>query len=564
MAVAPRQAEDTTVPYAEFVLGCIPHTEYGVGMPSLIFQFSGSDPQIVSLDRESLTIGRSEDNDLILEHESISSHHAEIIRKDGRLVIRDLGSVNGTKVNGALIQEVFLKHGDVVLFGPSAAQFAADVPINAASAKPGARIMQQDHTGSQTSLVPLHMGLARFVGRRWGQVMRLAKRRPKRLALSALGACLLVWVLGTVGRKHPDSHVNSGAKGSEQKKNVEASREATTNIRFSDPVKTFEIRVYRVLVGDSVVNRKVFYENQLKAERERGNEIVYFDVSVKNDTNDPRWINDTRFTLTDTAGFTYSVKQTLDYLSAEVQPGAIVRGGIAFAIPKDSIPASLAFDTKLEMRSDGKRIYALGSLSSVELFSAHFEANDREPQDFKRNHSQSIAPSRAVSGKWDHRLNQGMRMFGPIACDPDRDLRVLRPLPPTSSEVLGMTFDQFKQMQGHLRWEQEPTFDNCFPASESHIGIKDDEIVCYVSATRQRLHFVRMVLPPSGARGSKEAFSNGQTWEPMQGLLKIQGLAWIRQDRGAVAQEMIGQESGTVIVFTKEYAQWLEGRMQQR
>jgi len=52
------------------------------------------------LERRSVTIGRSEDCDIILPDRHVSRHHARISWVDGRYVVEDLGSKNGTHVNG--------------------------------------------------------------------------------------------------------------------------------------------------------------------------------------------------------------------------------------------------------------------------------------------------------------------------------------------------------------------------------------------------------------------------------------------------------------------------------
>lgn len=62
---------------------------------------------------ESLEIGRSRDCDVRLRDALVSRHHCRISREDDKLTVRDLGSKNGTRVNGELIaEEVTLEDGD--------------------------------------------------------------------------------------------------------------------------------------------------------------------------------------------------------------------------------------------------------------------------------------------------------------------------------------------------------------------------------------------------------------------------------------------------------------------
>lgn len=63
------------------------------------------------------TIGRHPDNTIALACESVSSHHAVLTHRDGSWYVQDLGSSNGTRVNGAPIEEALLVDGDRLGFG---------------------------------------------------------------------------------------------------------------------------------------------------------------------------------------------------------------------------------------------------------------------------------------------------------------------------------------------------------------------------------------------------------------------------------------------------------------
>jgi hypothetical protein len=65
-----------------------------------------------------VTLGRSRDCDCVLAEPSVSRRHAELRREDRRWVLRDLGSRNGTRVNGVrLLDEAEVCPGDRVSFG---------------------------------------------------------------------------------------------------------------------------------------------------------------------------------------------------------------------------------------------------------------------------------------------------------------------------------------------------------------------------------------------------------------------------------------------------------------
>lgn len=62
-------------------------------------------------------IGRSRSNDIVISDPSVSRFHAEAEYHQGKIYLKDLGSTNGTQVNGKLIKEKRLADGDVVIFG---------------------------------------------------------------------------------------------------------------------------------------------------------------------------------------------------------------------------------------------------------------------------------------------------------------------------------------------------------------------------------------------------------------------------------------------------------------
>jgi hypothetical protein len=78
-------------------------------------------------DGRALAIGRGEDNGLVLADVRASRHHARLQARDGILVLSDLGSTNGTWVNGARISEVAIGVGDgIEVGGTSIAIMAVD------------------------------------------------------------------------------------------------------------------------------------------------------------------------------------------------------------------------------------------------------------------------------------------------------------------------------------------------------------------------------------------------------------------------------------------------------
>jgi hypothetical protein len=71
----------------------------------------------VELDGAMLTIGRAGDNRLVVHDGRVSRHHARLQARRGSLIFTDLGSTNGSRVNGTAVKEVVLGEGDRIEVG---------------------------------------------------------------------------------------------------------------------------------------------------------------------------------------------------------------------------------------------------------------------------------------------------------------------------------------------------------------------------------------------------------------------------------------------------------------
>ncbi len=77
------------------------------------YPVDGGPPQQTALDKFPFVIGRSEDSDLSINSNRISRQHAEILADEDGYRVRDLGSTNGTFLNGLQIDEARLCDGDL-------------------------------------------------------------------------------------------------------------------------------------------------------------------------------------------------------------------------------------------------------------------------------------------------------------------------------------------------------------------------------------------------------------------------------------------------------------------
>lgn len=71
----------------------------------------------ITVDGGVLTIGRAPDNQLVLDDRRVSRHHARLQARRGMLILTDLESANGSRVNGVAVSEVALGVGDRIELG---------------------------------------------------------------------------------------------------------------------------------------------------------------------------------------------------------------------------------------------------------------------------------------------------------------------------------------------------------------------------------------------------------------------------------------------------------------
>jgi signal transduction histidine kinase len=83
----------------------------------LILQKKFAEPVIFQLGKFPVTLGRKSTNDIVLNDKSVSREHARIILSSGQIVVEDLGSANGTFLNGVRVSSSALTNGDALHLG---------------------------------------------------------------------------------------------------------------------------------------------------------------------------------------------------------------------------------------------------------------------------------------------------------------------------------------------------------------------------------------------------------------------------------------------------------------
>jgi hypothetical protein len=114
-------------------------------MSKLVLKFENAVLQEVAVGQKEVSIGRSPDNAVVIDNPAVSHYHARVFNEEGRLMLEDFGSLNGTFVNGQRVKMVGLKPGDSVAIGKhtivvtESADVRAHVPFPGSS-KPAPKI----------------------------------------------------------------------------------------------------------------------------------------------------------------------------------------------------------------------------------------------------------------------------------------------------------------------------------------------------------------------------------------------------------------------------------------
>ncbi|MGH8472373.1 MAG: FHA domain-containing protein, partial [Gammaproteobacteria bacterium] len=86
-------------------------------MAKLVLSLGGAFQAEFPLNKERMTIGRKPDNDVQVDNLAISGKHALIITILDDSFVEDLGSTNGTYINGKAVKKQLLTHNDTVEIG---------------------------------------------------------------------------------------------------------------------------------------------------------------------------------------------------------------------------------------------------------------------------------------------------------------------------------------------------------------------------------------------------------------------------------------------------------------
>ena len=108
-------------------------------MAKLILSMDGLVLKEVELTKERTTVGRRPHNDIVIDNLAVSGEHAVLITILNDSFVEDLGSTNGTTVNGQPIKKHFLQNNDTVELGKYKLKFVAEAKPSSDSQRVGVR-----------------------------------------------------------------------------------------------------------------------------------------------------------------------------------------------------------------------------------------------------------------------------------------------------------------------------------------------------------------------------------------------------------------------------------------
>lgn len=124
-------------------------------MPKLTIHLPDQEPLKVAFeDQIEVNIGRADDNDIVVAHESMSGHHAQLKLTGDQYVLVDLDSTNGTFLDGSPVTQIPLFDGARITFGRVEADYECEGAGAAEeeAASPGDDFSSAGGSGYETSI----------------------------------------------------------------------------------------------------------------------------------------------------------------------------------------------------------------------------------------------------------------------------------------------------------------------------------------------------------------------------------------------------------------------------
>jgi pilus assembly protein CpaF len=152
-------------------------------------------PRVERLAKDEVRFGRTAANDVVLPSPTVSSEHARIFRHDGGWRVEDLGSTNGTFLNGGPVERPLEVHqGDEIGIGSFRVVLLSGAPPAAAPAAPAAPSGKDVEVENEIKQ-RIHKKLIEFLDLRWVDLSKLGEEEIRARARAAIDDILrgLAW-----------------------------------------------------------------------------------------------------------------------------------------------------------------------------------------------------------------------------------------------------------------------------------------------------------------------------------------------------------------------------------
>ena len=116
-------------------------------MASLKLIFNGNMQKEIQLNKQTITLGRKEDNDIPIDNLAVSGHHAKVLTILNDSFLEDMNSTNGTYVNDTLIKKHALRHGDIIKIGKHELHYVNEAAGNSSEQFEKTMILRPDAAG---------------------------------------------------------------------------------------------------------------------------------------------------------------------------------------------------------------------------------------------------------------------------------------------------------------------------------------------------------------------------------------------------------------------------------
>jgi DNA-binding NtrC family response regulator len=104
----------------------------------LCVEEGGPVDDVYDLTEASTSVGKADDNDIVIDNPTMSRNHFAIVREGERYLLRDLGSTNGTFLDGSHVREAYLKAGALIEAGDVRLRFVPEqIPVEIAPSESG-------------------------------------------------------------------------------------------------------------------------------------------------------------------------------------------------------------------------------------------------------------------------------------------------------------------------------------------------------------------------------------------------------------------------------------------